>query len=136
MTDCGLGERKRCSQTSTPDKLQAFSAYDLSVISSAVLTHAFLTALERVATYVMTRHLADPLETYRRDADWLQDFPAADPKCAKGGMDPGSGSTAGACAAGCSPRSLRSKRRTTAFEGAPTFGVFGWVEYVLVFVGE
>ncbi|MEW5305138.1 MAG: hypothetical protein WDW36_007699 [Sanguina aurantia] len=116
---------------------QAFSAYDLSLTSSAVLTHAFLTALERVATYVMTRHPADPLETHRRDADWLQDVPAADPGPAKGSVGPGPGPGPGAraCAAGCSPRSLRSRRRTTAFEGAPTFGVLGWLEYVLLFVG-
>lgn len=118
--------------------LQAFSAYDLSVMSSAVLTHAFLTALERVATYFMTRNLADPLETHRRDGDWLQDDSAELGSKSDSNIqtaDLGSG-TAIACTAGCSPRSLRSKRRPVAFEGAPTFGVFGWLEYVLVFVGE
>ncbi|EFJ51969.1 hypothetical protein VOLCADRAFT_87013 [Volvox carteri f. nagariensis] len=129
----------------------AFAPGSLRALSSAVLTHAVVAALERTANWWLTRGTRDPLRAAMARESWtsapveqINQKRATDEEM---GAADGKNKNASAAAAP-STLSRRSRlsddgavetrmelRRRTVVDGSPVWGgVFGWLEWVLVAV--
>lgn len=139
----------------------AWAPGDLTALSSAVITHAIFSALERYANWYMTRSRPDPLHRFVDTQGWMNACPspaqaAEDKKKSKGRKAkasdpvPEDGGEAGAAASQAAAQAaaafggladreaaLKRHRRRQDFseDGAPLWGVFGFVEWLLVAVG-
>ncbi|GLC72072.1 hypothetical protein PLESTF_001201000 [Pleodorina starrii] len=129
----------------------AFAPGSLRALSSCVLTHAVVAALERSANWWLTRGAADPRLVTRGRKSWLTasaeelmgaKVPPPAAAAAAPADEEGGGASFAAPAAvqrRCDPLSDEiavkerlAQRRAVAVEGAPVGGVFGWTEWVLV----
>ena len=94
-------------------------------LSSAVLMHSLLTALERFANFWLTRRVKSPLQ--RRDTSEFYSF-------IHGSRSQGPGQMEGRSAASSmiNPRASRLLAKPFPIEGMPLFG-FGFIEWCLLF---
>lgn len=129
--------------------LQCLSnSWEWRVLSSAVLTHAFLNALERYANWIICRHTQSALmqhhaQLYKQslkggtkaDAYVSTPTPAPSPADAADGQGVEGGAAPAARLAPEDFRFVRLRRFAFPYEGAPLWGVFGFLEWVLLFLG-
>ncbi|GLC38942.1 hypothetical protein PLESTB_000464000 [Pleodorina starrii] len=132
----------------------AFAPGSPRALSSVVVTHAVVAALERTANWWLTRGTRDPLQAARVREGWLtaplQDqkpAPAADEEARGGGAATATSADGGDKSSFPSDEPRRcplsgssavdarmERRRQVAVEGSPVWGVFGWLEWVLLAV--
>ncbi|GIL42994.1 hypothetical protein Vafri_806, partial [Volvox africanus] len=125
----------------------AFAPGSLSVLSSTVVTHAVVAALERTANWWLTRGIRDPLRAARKRESWMTapvqqlvrgktDEEAAVRDGVEGNTDSSTASIAASrrsrLSDGGAVEERENWRRHVAVEGAPVWGIFGWLEWVLV----
>ncbi|KAG2448283.1 hypothetical protein HYH02_006867 [Chlamydomonas schloesseri] len=143
----------------------AFAPFNLAVLSSAVVTHALVQAAERTANWWLSRGTRDPLQQAKARESWVSATPATlmaahDSKASGKGMKgsaedmEASGGAAeqqqqqqqqSEATAAAAPGSRLTdaeavaarlaRRRAVAVEGAPVWGVCGWLEWVVVAAG-
>lgn len=136
---------------------QAFAPGSLRVLSSAVVTHAAVAAAERCANAWLTARVRDPLRDARqrsswaRGPAWLQQHEQEQQQGAlkgkrkgkKGEQQPGEqpgaegpvGPRRSRLSDGGAVEARAERRRHVVVEGAPLWGVFGWLEWVLAAAG-
>ncbi|KAG2442515.1 hypothetical protein HXX76_002601 [Chlamydomonas incerta] len=140
----------------------AFAPFDLAVLSSAVVTHALVQAAERTANWWLSRGTRDPLQQAKARESWVSASPeklvaahlakaggkkgkqqaqeGAEDEEAGGGSDGDRAAEQQSASAAGSSRltaaeavaARLARRRAVAVEGAPVWGVCGWLEWVLV----
>jgi hypothetical protein len=131
----------------------AFAPGSLRALSSAVVTHAVVAALERTANWWLTRGTRDPLRGVRARESWLtvpvEQLQRADVEAgrAAGEQEGSTGAAAESHSIGLAssgPRRTRllsdgsaveeraARRRRVVVEGSPVCGVFGWLEWAVV----
>ncbi|PNH01232.1 hypothetical protein TSOC_012892 [Tetrabaena socialis] len=114
----------------------AFAPGSLRVLSSAVVTHAILAAIERTANWWLTRGPRDPLQAAKARDSWVHpaevDAAAGDAEAATPAP---SGPVRSRLSDGGAVEARLARRQRVVVEGAPLWGVFGWLEWVLVAFG-
>lgn len=118
---------------------------DFTALSSAVITHAICTALERYANWYMTRPRTDPLVRVNEKAGWLSGNFFGKSKKGKGKKSEEKDAEDADSASAPKPKvtlsdregiARRHKRRQAFHEDeAPVWGFFGFGEWVVLAFG-
>ena len=111
----------------------SFAPGSLRALSSVVLTHAVLAAVERTANWWLTRGTTDPLQGARARDIWVTEKPKQGDAETAGDSDVGQQRSR--LSDGGAVEARMERRRRVAVEGSPVAGVFGWLEWVLVAAG-